>query len=113
MDLKDMFTKETIAARKSKAKTQDTSLPVSSEIDANLAELARLRAENESLKIAFAKRQQTLTCIVSPKGALSVYGMGRFPVTLYADQWVKVLNASDSIKEFLVANQDKFVSKEG
>ena len=112
MDLKEMFTKETIAARKSKAKAQDTILPVTSEIDANIAELARLRAENAELRAATAKKQKPLSCTVSPKGALSVYGIGRFPVTLYANQWVKVLGASDAIKEFLIANQDKFVSKE-
>jgi hypothetical protein len=112
MDLKDMFTKETIAARKSKAKTQDAILPVSSEIDANLAELVRLRTENAELRAATAKKQKPLSCTVSPKGALSVYGIGRFPVTLYANQWVRLLGASDAIKEFLVANQDKFAHKD-
>jgi hypothetical protein len=118
MDLKEMFTKETIAARKA-TRVKAEALPVPSAhaiaIDANLAqlaELAALKAENEALRAAVVKKQRPLTYTVSPKGALSVYGIGRFPVTLYANQWVKVLGAGDAIKEFLIANQDKFVSKE-
>jgi hypothetical protein len=53
------------------------------------AELARLRAENEALKKTGAKG---LSLRVSEKGGLSVYGLGRFPVTLYKEQWTKLLD---------------------
>jgi hypothetical protein len=67
-----------------------------------LAELNRLKAENEALKAA--KPVQKLTLKIGEKGALSVYGMGRFPVTLYKSQWLKLIEAIDSIKAFIVAN---------
>ena len=63
------------------------------------AELARLKAENEALK----NKKTTggsLSMKVSEKGALSVYGMGRFPVTLYKEQWLKLLGISEEIKKF-------------
>jgi len=62
------------------------------------AELERLRAENERLK---AGRGRGLAMKVSEKGALSVYGLGRFPVTLYKEQWTKLLEAADDIRAFL------------
>jgi len=73
-------------------------------------ELVRLRAENEKLK---AKRS-TIVCKVSVKGALSVYGMGRFPVTLYRGQWERLLSdpVRDTIRGFISANGDKLKSKE-
>ena len=49
---------------------------------------------------------------VSEKGALSVYGMGRFPVTLYREQWEKLLAMSDQIKEFILANDQSLKKKE-
>jgi hypothetical protein len=73
------------------------------------AEIERLRAENESLKKP-ARGQLTLK--VSEKGALSVYGMGRFPVTLYREQWEKLLAMSDQIREFIVANDQALKKKE-
>ena len=73
------------------------------------AELERLRAENEALK----NKNKTLSMKVSEKGALSVYGMGRFPVTLYKEQWLKLLNISDEIKAFINDNDDRLKSKEG
>jgi len=73
------------------------------------AELARLRAENESLKKAGRGK---LALKVSEKGALSVYGMGRFPVTLYKEQWLRLLSMADEIKAFIEANQDSLKSKE-
>ncbi len=62
------------------------------------AELARLKAENEKLK-----RQQAspLRLKVSAKGALSVYGLGRFPVTLYKEQWARLLQHAEDIRTFL------------
>jgi len=63
--------------------------------------LARLEAENQSLK---SKRTGQLSLKVSEKGGLSVYGLGRFPVTLYKEQWVKLLGFADEIKKFLKEN---------
>jgi hypothetical protein len=73
------------------------------------AELARLRAENESLK---QKRNTTVSMKVSEKGAVSVYGLGRFPVTLYQEQWQKLLALSDDIKAFIEENRSKLKVKE-
>lgn len=49
---------------------------------------------------------------VSEKGALSVYGMGRFPVTLYKEQWLRLLAMADEIKAFIEANDANLKSKE-
>jgi hypothetical protein len=65
------------------------------------AEIERLRAENEKLKKP--SRGQT-SLKVSEKGALSVYGLGRFPVTLYREQWEKLLGMSDEIHNFIQEN---------
>lgn len=73
------------------------------------AELERLRAENEALK---KPSRGTLSMKVSEKGALSVYGMGRFPVTLYKEQWLKLLGISDEIKKFIADNDSKLKTKE-
>ena len=73
------------------------------------AEIERLRAENESLKKP-ARGQLALK--VSEKGALSVYGMGRFPVTLYREQWEKLLAMADQIKAFIQANDQTLKKKE-
>ena len=75
------------------------------------AELERLRAENEALKNKKASRG-TLSMKVSEKGALSVYGMGRFPVTLYKEQWLKLLGIADEIKKFIEENDDRLKTKE-
>jgi len=73
------------------------------------AELERLRAENESLKKASPRG---ISMKVSEKGALSVYGMGRFPVTLYREQWEKLLAMSEQIREFILANDQALKKKE-
>jgi hypothetical protein len=75
------------------------------------AELARLRAENEKLKEKDAKRS-TLTCKVSDKGGVSVYGLGRFPVTLYGQQWERLIAFAPEVSAFLVANKAKLATKE-
>lgn len=75
------------------------------------AELERLRAENEALKNKKAGNR-ALTMKVSEKGALSVYGMGRFPVTLYKEQWLKLLGISDEIKTFIKNNDGQLKAKE-
>ena len=71
-------------------------------------ELERLRAENSALKKGATRG---LSFKVSEKGALSVYGMGRFPVTLYKEQWERLLDASDDIRNFLKANDSALKSK--
>ncbi len=73
------------------------------------AELERLRKENESLKKG-ASRGVSLK--VSEKGGLSVYGLGRFPVTLYKEQWTKLLGLSDEIRTFLREHDAELKSKE-
>ncbi len=75
------------------------------------AELERLRAENEALKNK-KSGNGALTMKVSEKGALSVYGMGRFPVTLYKEQWLKLLGISDEIKTFIKNNDSQLKAKE-
>ncbi len=64
-------------------------------------ELERLRNENAALKKGAATG---ITMKVSEKGGLSVYGMGRFPITLYKEQWLKLLDMSDAIRAFIAAN---------
>ena len=70
------------------------------------AELERLRAENESLK----RPRGQMSLKVSEKGALSVYGMGRFPVTLYREQWEKLLEMKDDILHVIQEN-DRLLKK--
>lgn len=73
------------------------------------AELERLRSENAALK----KGASTgISMKVSEKGGLSVYGMGRFPVTLYKEQWLKLLDLSDEIRAFIAANEGKMKVKD-
>jgi len=74
------------------------------------AELERLRAENERLKKS--GRGGNLAMKVSEKGALSVYGMGRFPVTLYKEQWLRLLAMAEEIKAFIEANNERLKTKE-
>jgi hypothetical protein len=72
------------------------------------AEIERLRAENETLK----KPRASGTMRVSEKGALSVYGLGRFPVTLYREQWEKLLGMSAEIKQFIEEHDTALKKKE-
>jgi len=73
------------------------------------AEIERLKAENESLRRP-ARGQMSLK--VSEKGALSVYGLGRFPVTLYREQWEKLLGMGDQIRQFIQENDSVLKKKE-
>jgi hypothetical protein len=73
------------------------------------AELERLRNENASLK----KGASTgVRMKVSEKGALSIYGMGRFPVTLYKEQWLKLLGMADDIRAFINTNNEQLKTKD-
>ena len=72
------------------------------------AELELLRNENVVLKKGAATG---ITMKVSQKGALSVYGMGRFPITLYKEQWLKLLDMSDAMRAFISANEEHLTTK--
>ena len=72
------------------------------------AEIQRLRAENENLK----RPRGQMSLKVSEKGALSVYGLGRFPVTLYREQWEKLLGMTDEIRSFIEQNDHLLKKKE-
>ena len=72
-------------------------------------ELAYLRAENERLR----KNKATTNGIkVSPKGCVAVYGLGRFPVVLYASQWQALLDRADEVREFIEANRGRLAWKD-
>jgi hypothetical protein len=73
------------------------------------AELERLRAENERLK---QRGSRATSLKVSEKGGVSVYGLGRFPVTLYKEQWTKLLEMADEIRAFIKENESKLKSKD-
>ena len=73
-------------------------------------ELERLRAENEALR----KSQEAphgLSFRVSEKGAVSVYGLGRFPVTLYQEQWDRLLAGIDDLRRFIESNRHRLKKK--
>jgi hypothetical protein len=72
------------------------------------AELERLRNENAALKKGAATG---ISMKVSEKGAVSIYGMGRFPVTLYKEQWLKLLDMADEIRRFIAANDAQLKTK--
>jgi hypothetical protein len=72
-------------------------------------EIERLKAENETLK---TKKAGVMSLKVSEKGGVSVYGLGRFPVTLYKEQWQKLLGMTDEIRAFIQENEAKLKTKE-
>ena len=73
------------------------------------AELERLRSENAALKKGASSGVRMK---VSEKGPVSIYGMGRFPVTLYKEQWLKLLDMATEIRGFIAANEAKLKKKE-
>ena len=73
------------------------------------AEVERLRRENEALKKG-SSREFSLR--VSEKGGVSVYGLGRFPVTLYKEQWIKLLDSAELIRQFIEENQGKLKTRD-
>ncbi len=72
------------------------------------AELERLKAENEQLK---SQRARSVSLKVSEKGGVSVYGLGRFPVTLYKEQWTKLLAMTDEIRAFIKEHEPRLKAK--
>ena len=78
-------------------------------VDDNLqTELERLRAENAGLK---RDGRRTVSLKVSAKGGVSVYGLGRFPVTLYKEQWITLLAMTDEIRAFLTEHDAELKTK--
>ncbi len=73
------------------------------------AELERLRNENAALRKGVPTG---IRMKVSEKRAVSIYGMGRFPVTLYKEQWLKLLDMSDDIRAFIATNEAKLKTKD-
>jgi predicted component of type VI protein secretion system len=73
------------------------------------AELEKLKAENAALK---ARPARSVSMKVSEKGGLSVYGLGRFPVTLYQEQWLKLLDLAEEIRAFIKENEPRLKKKE-
>jgi hypothetical protein len=72
------------------------------------AELERLKAENERLK---SRQTRGVSLKVSEKGGVSVYGLGRFPVTLYKEQWARLLDMADDIRTFIRENEARLKAK--
>jgi len=72
------------------------------------AELDRLKAENERLK---SQHVRGVSLKVSEKGGVSVYGLGRFPVTLYKEQWTRLLGMADEIRAFLKEHDAELKTK--
>jgi hypothetical protein len=84
--------------------------PATSQLDQVLAQLESLKAENEALK-AKAIAKSVISFKVSEKGAVSVYGLGRFPVTLYGEQWERLLAKAADLKAFMTANKSRLSTK--
>ena len=72
------------------------------------AEVERLRSENEALKKDAAR---AVSLKVSEKGGVSVYGLGRFPITLYQEQWLKLLDMAEEIRSFIAAHKSELKAK--
>jgi hypothetical protein len=79
-----------------------------------MMQIEQLKADNSRLQQAAAakKLNRGLTCKVSLKGAVSVYGMGRFPVTLYGEQWDRLFKHGSEIQSFITAHQAELKTKE-
>ncbi len=72
------------------------------------AELEKLKAENAALK---SRGSKGVSMKVSEKGGVSVYGLGRFPVTLYMEQWLKLLDLADDLRAFIKENEGRLKKK--
>lgn len=77
--------------------------PTKEELMARIAELEKQASTKKSGRIDFK---------VSEKGGVSVYGLGRFPVTLYYEQWTRLLGAADALRDFLEENKSKLKLKD-
>lgn len=77
--------------------------PTKEELMARITELEKRSATQKSGKLEFR---------VGEKGGVSVYGLGRFPVTLYYEQWVRLLDAAGDLKVFLEGNKSRLKLKD-
>lgn len=73
--------------------------------------IAKLKAENHRLSHATVKTEDNVSFRVSAKGAVSVYSLGRFPVTLYKEQWLKLLAKADALRKFIDDNDEVLSTK--
>jgi len=87
---------------------QDVSKMNGKDRDGLLAQIEALKAENAKLKEAQVAK---ISFKVSEKGALSLYGMGRFPVTLYASQWRRLIQVLPQLEKFMAENASKLAEK--
>ena len=85
-----------------------TTAEMQAQIDAAKAENARLQAENEALKAA---KTAKITLKMGEKGGVSVYGLGRFPVTLYPSQWERLFTVAADIAKFCKANEEELTRR--
>ena len=94
--------------------TNDTATPVvQQDLTALQAELAKARAENALLKAQAASRAASrISCKVSVKGALSIYGLGKFPVTLFLSQYEALNSAWPTVQAFVDAHRSEFATKD-
>ena len=78
------------------------------------AEIERLRAENEQLKTeqTASKKLRPLSLKISDKGAVSLYGLGRWPVSLYAQQWERLIPFVEEISKFIEENESNLSRRE-
>ena len=74
-----------------------------------MAQMAQMQAKMDAM--AAAKPHQSISFKVSEKGCVSIYGLGRFPVTAYASQWERILAEADKLKAFIAANADTLKRK--
>ena len=87
-------------------------VPAISDERANmLAELERLKKENETIKLQKLRKQPSGGIKISPKGGISVYGLGKWPVTLYRDQWVRLLDMKEKILQYITENEKLLKAK--
>jgi len=76
--------------------------PTREELMARIAELEKQAGSKKSGRLEFK---------VSEKGGVSVYGLGRFPVTLYYEQWIRLLGSADGLRQFLEENKSNLKLK--
>lgn len=76
-----------------------------------MAQIEKLKSENEKLRSTKRPRTGEISFKVSQKGAISVYGMGRFPVTLYKEQWERLLDRSEDLLNFIKENESQLKTK--
>jgi hypothetical protein len=93
---------DTIFAKSAIPKEENMAEPTYEELQARIAELEK-KATRRTGEVDFK---------IGEKGGVSVYGLGRFPVTLYYEQWIKLLDAGPRIREYLEENKGKLKLKE-